>query len=219
MVIYRQVARITVNQPESLALGGHQRRLIVSLNASIQFARNLYHLCLTLARNLPFNRRNGPLALSFNAVTEKKLQITRGFFVVDRVVLCYGVLESVSVQREYMPNRPRPALEPSFVTAQHRVEFERGRNQQSQVELGYALTTSRSVDAIITDLPYGRLLQVDLPAFQRAFIHLVQLAPRAIYLAGNDLSPSLTQAGYAQVAVLRVRKRHNMSRFIHVCHV
>jgi len=89
----------------------------------------------------------------------------------------------------------------------------------AQVELGDALTCDHSVDAIITDLPYGRLLQVDLPAFQRAFVHLVQLAPRAVYLAGNNLSPSLTQAGYGRVEVLRVRKRRTMSRFVHVCQV
>ena len=86
-----------------------------------------------------------------------------------------------------------------------------------RVETGEALACLRSVDAIITDLPYGRLLQVDYPAIQSALTHLVQLAPRAVYLAGSDLTPILTQAGYNQVEVLRVRKRPTMSRFIHLC--
>jgi tRNA G10 N-methylase Trm11 len=86
-------------------------------------------------------------------------------------------------------------------------------------EIGDALTSSRSADAIITDLPYGRLLEVNVPAIQHAFDHLLQLAPRAVYLAGSDLSASLTLAGYRQVEVLEVRKRHNMSRFVHICQV
>lgn len=89
----------------------------------------------------------------------------------------------------------------------------------AQVETGQALDCLHTVDAIVTDLPYGRLLQVDDQALQTALNHLVSLAPRAVYLAGKDLKLSLTHAGYHQVKVLRVRKRHNMTRFIHVCHV
>lgn len=89
----------------------------------------------------------------------------------------------------------------------------------AQVELGDALTCLRTADAIVTDLPYGRLLEVDYQAVRDAFHHLVQLAPHAVYLAGGDLSDSLLQAGYSLVEVLDVRKRHTMSRFVHVCRV
>jgi predicted RNA methylase len=87
------------------------------------------------------------------------------------------------------------------------------------VETGDALTTAMTADAIVTDLPYGRLLQVDHAAFERAFEHLVTLAPRAVYLAGDDLSATLQKAGYSVVHVLRVRKHHTMSRFVHLCQV
>lgn len=87
------------------------------------------------------------------------------------------------------------------------------------VEHGDALTTSLTADAIITDLPYGRLLGVDRPAIQSAFTHLVNLSPRAVYLAGDDLSSGLHQAGYTWVDLLRVRKHHTMSRYVHVCQV
>lgn len=87
----------------------------------------------------------------------------------------------------------------------------------AQVELGDAHDCQHSADAIVTDLPYGRLLNVDYPEIRTALAHLVQLAPRAVYLAAKDLTSSLLQAGYAQVDVLQVRKRHSMSRFVHRC--
>jgi tRNA G10 N-methylase Trm11 len=85
------------------------------------------------------------------------------------------------------------------------------------VELGDALTISQTADAIITDLPYGRFLKVDRPAIREALGHLVNLAPRAVYLAENDLCADLEQAGYSEIQVFRVRKHQSMSRCVHIC--
>ena len=50
-----------------------------------------------------------------------------------------------------------------------------------------------------------------LPAFRR----LASLAPQAVYLAEDDLSAQLLEAGYRKVEVLHVRKRAAMSRCVH----
>jgi tRNA G10 N-methylase Trm11 len=83
------------------------------------------------------------------------------------------------------------------------------------VERGNALTCTRTVDAIITDLPYGRFLSLDEAELWPVLAHLVPLAPLAIYLAEQDISARLLQAGYQAVTVLSVRKRAGLSRYVH----
>lgn len=88
---------------------------------------------------------------------------------------------------------------------------------QGEILRGSALNCPFQADAIVTDLPYGRLLQDitagdDLPAILQ---HLTGLAPLAVYLAAQDLSPILRAAGYADVQVYQVRKHERMSRFVH----
>jgi tRNA G10 N-methylase Trm11 len=87
----------------------------------------------------------------------------------------------------------------------------------ARVDLGDALHCTQTADALLTDLPYGRLLEVDYAAVQPVLEHLVSLAPRAVYLAGQDLTATLQHAGYARVRPLTVRKHHTFSRFVHVC--
>ena len=86
----------------------------------------------------------------------------------------------------------------------------------AQVERLDALAATRTADAIVTDLPYGRLLEemdwANLPAL---LSHLRGLAPLAVYLAEQDLSDWLHNAGYARVQVYHVRKRPGMTRFVH----
>jgi tRNA G10 N-methylase Trm11 len=85
----------------------------------------------------------------------------------------------------------------------------------AEVVRGNALECQRSADAIVTDLPYGRSLHMDqenlLPIIQQA----TQLAPQAVYLAEQDISACLEEAGYQEIEVLRVRKRAGMSRYVH----
>lgn len=89
---------------------------------------------------------------------------------------------------------------------------------KGEVLRGNALNCPFEADAIVTDLPYGRLLEDisttdGLPAILR---HLRGLAPRAVYLAEQDLSALISAAGYEDIQVYRVRKHERMSRFVHV---
>ena len=83
------------------------------------------------------------------------------------------------------------------------------------VELGSAQDCSQAADAIVTDLPYGRQLEQDQAALRQVLHHTAQLAPQAVYLAQEDITPWLLDAGYARVACYRVRKHRSMSRFVH----
>jgi predicted RNA methylase len=83
------------------------------------------------------------------------------------------------------------------------------------VELGDAQQCTQTADAIVTDLPYGRQLEQDQAALRLVLHHVVQLAPQAVYLAQEDITPWLVDAGYARVECYRVRKHRTMSRFVH----
>lgn len=85
----------------------------------------------------------------------------------------------------------------------------------SDVRLGNALECQQTASALVTDLPYGRLLQADRPGLADIFAHNLHLAPVAVYLADEDLTPLLEQAGYTGVECWQVRKHARMSRFIH----
>lgn len=83
------------------------------------------------------------------------------------------------------------------------------------VDLGDAQECTQAADAIVTDLPYGRLLEQDQASLRQVLHHTIQLTPQAIYLAEEDITPWLVDAGYARVACYRVRKHHTMSRYVH----
>lgn len=83
------------------------------------------------------------------------------------------------------------------------------------VERGDALHCPFQADAVITDLPYGRFLEMDRESLQAVLQHAATLAPLGVYLAEEDISPWLEEAGYREVEVLRVRKRAGMSRYVH----
>ena len=85
----------------------------------------------------------------------------------------------------------------------------------AQVSRGEAEACSQEADAIVTDLPYGRFLHADPAGLLPAFRRLASLAPQAVYLAEDDLSAQLLEAGYRKVEVLHVRKRAAMSRCVH----
>ncbi len=98
-----------------------------------------------------------------------------------------------------------------------------GMTRHNLVHFGYtaavaledALECTQSADAIVTDLPYGRLLEQDRESLRRVLHHTIQLAPQAVYLAQEDITSWLGDAGYARVACYRVRKHHTMSRYVH----
>jgi predicted RNA methylase len=86
------------------------------------------------------------------------------------------------------------------------------------VEWGDALDCQQTADAIVTDLPYGRILKIDPRRLVAILKHAVHLAPLAIYLAEEDISLKLAEAGYRNIEVFRVRKSHTMQRFVHRAH-
>lgn len=88
-------------------------------------------------------------------------------------------------------------------------------NYRGEIELGDAAACSRQADAIVTDLPYGRLLERDESRLSSILQHLISLAPQAVYIAEDNLTAILEQAGYQELRLMVVQKRHGMSRYIH----
>jgi tRNA G10 N-methylase Trm11 len=75
---------------------------------------------------------------------------------------------------------------------------------------------SRPADAIVTDLPYGLFMHDKAENLQGIIRHAHGLAPKAVFVAGEDLSVWLHQAGYRSIAVFRVQKNPSFSRYVHV---
>ena len=46
--------------------------------------------------------------------------------------------------------------------------------------------------------------------------HLVNLAPKAVYLADEPISDLLTKAGYQKIDIYCVSKRIGMQRYVHI---
>jgi 16S rRNA G966 N2-methylase RsmD len=85
----------------------------------------------------------------------------------------------------------------------------------AQAVLGDAAQCTQVADAIVTDLPYGRLLEQDTANLLPILQHLRGLAHQAIFITEENLTPLLVEAGYRAIQVLPVRKRHGMSRIVH----
>ena len=73
-----------------------------------------------------------------------------------------------------------------------------------------------TADAIISDLPYGRLLVEDENHLRKVLKHLTTLAPVGVYLTERNMVNWMEDAGYRDVRVYRVRKRAGLSRMVHV---
>jgi tRNA G10 N-methylase Trm11 len=86
---------------------------------------------------------------------------------------------------------------------------------QTVVQRGDARQCTQTVEAIVTDLPYGRFLEHDEDNIKAILRQMAILAPLGIYLAEQDISTWLQEAGYSKIDVLRVRKRAGMTRFVH----
>ena len=79
-----------------------------------------------------------------------------------------------------------------------------------------ACQIERQVDAVVTDLPYGRCLEHDDQNVRAILRQMARLAPRGVFLGEMDFSAWLREAGYDEIEVFAVRKRAAMSRYIHV---
>jgi tRNA G10 N-methylase Trm11 len=73
----------------------------------------------------------------------------------------------------------------------------------------------RKAEAVIADLPYGRFMHEDQQDIQEIILHTLTMAPMAVFVLGEDLSPWLREVGYREVEVFQVRKHKDFSRFVH----
>ena len=88
-----------------------------------------------------------------------------------------------------------------------------------RVERSDAREVRQRADALVTDLPYGRLLQANETVIRAIFQRAVKLAPAAVYVAGQDLSAWLSAAGYQQIQVFTVAKHNRVARYVHLARV
>jgi tRNA G10 N-methylase Trm11 len=69
--------------------------------------------------------------------------------------------------------------------------------------------------AVVTDLPYGLFMHGKQQDTREILQHALYTAPLAVFVLGEDLSGWLQEVGYCDIAVLRVRKHKNFSRYVH----
>jgi tRNA G10 N-methylase Trm11 len=86
---------------------------------------------------------------------------------------------------------------------------------EAVVQRGDAAQCTQTIEAVVTDLPYGRFLEHDDNNIKAILRQMAVLAPLGVYLAEQDISAWLQEAGYRKVNVYRVRKRAGMTRYIH----
>ncbi|MEO2003915.1 MAG: hypothetical protein ABGY41_07425 [Candidatus Poribacteria bacterium] len=99
-----------------------------------------------------------------------------------------------------------------------------GMSEQNLARFGYnapvALTAASElqcdVDAVVTDLPYGRNLETDPDNIASILRACARLASTGVFAAGEDISASLVESGYADVLVYPVRKSRAFTRYIHL---
>lgn len=98
-----------------------------------------------------------------------------------------------------------------------------GMTRRNLAHFGYTAAASRqdarqtpqTAEAVVTDLPYGRFLQLDAGNVQAILANCARLAPQAVFAAGADLSDWLAETGYTDIEVLAVQKDKVFTRFIH----
>jgi len=98
-----------------------------------------------------------------------------------------------------------------------------GMSQKNVEHFGYTARVEKmdvrdweeGADAVITDLPYGRTLEVKPDDLRGILAHARGLAPLGVFVAGEDLGAWLRQAGYARVEIFEVPKYTGFTRYVH----
>lgn len=72
-----------------------------------------------------------------------------------------------------------------------------------------------SVDAIVTDLPYGHAIEADEPTIRAILTNCARSSPLGVFVAPADFSLWLAAAGYVDIDVHTVLKRRGFTRWIH----
>jgi tRNA G10 N-methylase Trm11 len=83
------------------------------------------------------------------------------------------------------------------------------------VEQRDARAWTQSVDAVVTDLPYGRHSLLTEYVMLRIFEQMTQIANIGVYVACEDLSSQMLASGYASVDVFEVPKAKGFARYVH----
>ena len=85
----------------------------------------------------------------------------------------------------------------------------------ASVELIDARDWPEPSDTIITDLPYGKGLEVSEEVIRGILEHVWGLVPVTVFVAGSDITNWLQSVGYERVEVFRVPKYTGFSRYVH----
>jgi tRNA G10 N-methylase Trm11 len=84
------------------------------------------------------------------------------------------------------------------------------------VTLANFLDISRPADAIVTDLPYGLFMHDKIENLRAIIQHAHELAPKGVFVSGEDISGWLREAGYHSIKVYQVPKHRSFSRYVHL---
>ncbi|MCD6302390.1 MAG: methyltransferase domain-containing protein [Anaerolineae bacterium] len=87
---------------------------------------------------------------------------------------------------------------------------------EAKVERADARTYTRTADALVTDLPYGRFSVTDETVIRGILERGRALAPTAVYVFEHNITDCVAAAGYAEIAVYPVLKRAGFARYVHV---
>lgn len=87
---------------------------------------------------------------------------------------------------------------------------------QAQVERADARSWEAHGDCLLADLPYNKNSHAPAANTRAILSHSVRLAPRAVLVAGVDLTADLHAVGYGKVALCRIEKAGGFVRYIHV---
>jgi predicted RNA methylase len=98
-----------------------------------------------------------------------------------------------------------------------------GMARKNLAYFGYAAQIQRldarqcqlKVDAVVTDLPYGRFQIREESNLRGILEQCARLAPIAVFVAGEDLSRWLQDSGYMEVEIFPVVKFNELQRFVH----
>ena len=85
----------------------------------------------------------------------------------------------------------------------------------AKVELMDARRWPEPADAIVTDLPYGKNLEISEEVICGILERARELAPVAVFVAGKDIAGWLREAGYEKVEVFCVPKYTGFARYVH----
>ena len=86
----------------------------------------------------------------------------------------------------------------------------------ADVSRGDAREVVVDVDAVVTDLPYGRAIDADPDDRARILARIAESAPVAVVVAVGDLGDQLRSAGFTSVTTCTVVKRRGFARTVHV---